>query len=224
MSAAILFVSAAIAASGSTLVQTPADVHKPGDGVTSPVLVRDVKPGYTPDAMRRGIRGTIKLECIVETDGSVSSARVTIPLDEELDAQAVAALTQWRFKPGMKDGKAVRTLIEVEMSFTLAGGPRLDSPEVFKPGSGVMAPTVLKEVKPTYPASMRGAGIQGIVTVDCVVLPDGSVGDTRVTRGLAPELDREAVRSMRLWRFNPGRKDGKPVPVQVSVEISFTLK
>jgi TonB family protein len=110
------------------------------------------------------------------------------------------------------------------MTFNLGSGPLLDSPEVFKPGPGLLIPTLLKEVKPTYPASKRGSGIQGMVTLDCVVLPDGTVGDVRVTQKLDPELDREAVRSMRQWRFTPGQKDGKPVPVQVSVEIAFTLK
>jgi protein TonB len=218
---AILLIGGVGASSG----QAPGEVHKPGSAVTTPVLVSEVKPTYTAEALRRRIRGTVKLACIVETDGSVSNVRVITPLDEALDGQAVAALTRWRFKPGLREGKAVRTLVEVEMSFTIGSGPRLDSAEVHKPGAtGVLMPTLLKEVKPEYPLSKRGSGIQGIVTLDCVVLPDGSVGDVRVARGLDPDLDQEAIRSMRQWRFKPGQKDGKPVPVQVSVEIAFTLK
>jgi TonB family protein len=199
-------------------------VYKPGDGVSTPQIVSERKPSYTADAMRRQVQGVVHLECIVEIDGTVSNVRVVKPLDPELDETSSAALKEWRFKPGMKDGKPVRVLIEVEMAFSTAGGPRLDSADVFKPGPGVTVPTVMKEVKPDYPPSKRDSGIQGTVSLECVVLPDGRVGDTRVTGRLDPDLDREAVRALRQWRFAPGQRQGKRVPVQVNVEISFTLK
>ena len=68
------------------------------------------------------------------------------------------------------------------------------------------------------------AGIQGTVTLDCVVRTDGTVGETRVTRGLDPGLDAQAIAALKQWQFKPGERDGKPVPVQVFVEIDFTLK
>lgn len=219
-----LWASVLIAGISSAVAQTPADVYKPGNDVSTPVVVTDVKPSYPPAVMRRGLSGAVKLECIVETDGTVSAIRVTTPLDPDLDAAAVAALNQWRFKPALKDGKAVRASIDVEMTFTMRGpGPRLDSAEV-KAGPGVRMPRLLKEVKPSYPVSKRGSGIQGMVTLDCIVLADGTVGEVRVARGIDPDLDLEAIRAMRQWRFTPGERDGKPVPVQVSVEMSFTLK
>lgn len=217
-----LVLTSAIAVAAQT---TTEPIHKPGNGVTLPVIVTDVKPSYTPDAMRRGVSGLIKLECIVETDGTVSGVRVVQPLDDDLDATAIEALKQWRFKPGTRDGNPVRVQIEVEMTFAL-GGPlvRLDSANVFKPGPGVTTPKVLKEVKPEYPPLAKTAGIQGTVTLDCIVLSDGRVGDIRVTQNLSPDLDREALNALRQWRFSPGERQGKPVPVQISVTLSFTLK
>jgi protein TonB len=94
-------------------------VYKPGDGVSAPVVVKEVKPQYTAKAKRAGIEGTVVLDCIVETDGSVGSVTVTKPLDEELDQQAVKAARQWTFEPGKKDGKAVRVQISLEMTFSL---------------------------------------------------------------------------------------------------------
>ena len=220
----MLCASVLIVGISSVAAQTPGDVYKPGNDVSTPVMVTEVKPSYTPEAVRRRVSGLTKLECIVETDGTVSGVRVTTPLDPDLDAAAVAALNQWRFKPAMKDGKAVRASIEVEMTFTLRDrGPRLDSAEV-KAGPDVRMPRLLKEVKPEYPAAKRGSGIQGMVTLDCVVLADGTIGEVRVARGIDPDLDLEATKAMRQWRFAPGEKDGKPVPVQVSVEMAFTLK
>jgi TonB family protein len=64
------------------------------------------------------------------------------------------------------------------------------------------------------------------VQLECVVLPDGSVGDVRVARPLDPTygLDEEAVKAAKRWRFTPGTKDGTPVPVVVTLELTFTLR
>src|SRR5687768_2410684 len=51
---------------------------------------------------------------------------------------------------------------------------------VYRPGNGVIAPTVVREVKPTYTAEAMRAKVQGIVWVECVVLPDGTVGRAEV--------------------------------------------
>ena len=206
--------------------QTPAEQPvKPGGAVSAPTVVSEVKAEYPPQALVDRVEGDVTLEAVVEADGSVGDVRLLKSVHPMLDESAVAALKQWKFKPGMREGKPVRVAVEVEMTFRLRdAGPRVDSPEVFKSGPGITLPTVLKEVKPNYTAAARDARIQGIVTVDCVVLPDGSVGDVRVTKKLDPELDAEAIRAMKQWRFAPGRKSGEPVPVQVTVELTFTLK
>ena len=55
---------------------------------------------------------------------------------------------------------------------------------------------------------------------------NGTVGDVTVTRSLdtVHGLDEQAVKAMEQWTFDPGRKDGKAVPVLVTVEMTFTLK
>jgi protein TonB len=98
-----------------------AQVYKPGNGVTAPKLIKEVKPSYPPDAMRRGVRGSVKLECVVRPDGTVVDVRVVQSLDPDLDAASMRALKEWTFSPGLKDGKAVPVLLEVEMSYSLGG-------------------------------------------------------------------------------------------------------
>ena len=92
-----------------------------GNGGVAPRLIREVKPGYTSDAMRARIQGTVRLQAIVSSDGSVSSARVIRSLDAVfgLDQEAVKTVKQWRFLPGTLAGRAVPVLIEVELTFTL---------------------------------------------------------------------------------------------------------
>jgi protein TonB len=96
----------------------------------------------------------------------------------------------------------------------------------YRPGSGVEIPRVLHEVKPQYTADAMRAKVQGVVELEAVVLPDGSVGDVQVTRSLDRTfgLDNEAIKAVKQWRFAPGTRLGQPVPVLVSVELTFTLR
>ena len=84
-------------------------------------MIREVKPGYTSDALRARIQGTVRLQAIVSPDGSVSAARVIRSLDDRfgLDQEAVRTVKQWRFVPGMLAGRAVPVVIEIELTFTL---------------------------------------------------------------------------------------------------------
>jgi TonB family protein len=174
--------------------------------------------------MRSGVSGLVRLECVIRPDGRVSDVRVIEPLDPTVDAEAVRVLKEWTFSPGLKDGKPVPVIVEVEMSFTMARGPRLGSSAVTQAGPGVVLPVAIESPKPDYPDAARQAGIRGSVTLDCVVLTDGSVGDVRVAKPLDRDLDALAIRTLRRWRFHPGTRDGTAVPVQVSVEMSFDLR
>ena len=101
-----------------------------------------------------------------------------------------------------------------------------DATGVYPPGQGVTVPRLLKEVKPQYTAEARAAGIQGTVGLEVIVLKDGTVGDVKVTQSLdtVHGLDEQAVNAIKQWVFDPGTKDGKPVPVRVNAEVTFTLK
>ena len=101
----------------------------------------------------------------------------------------------------------------------MGGGP-------YRPGNGVLPPRILREVRPLYTADAMRAKVQGLVELECVVLPDGSVGDCRVVRSLDAVfgLDQEAIKAVKQWRFVPGTRLGQPVAVLVGIELSFTLR
>ncbi len=96
----------------------------------------------------------------------------------------------------------------------------------YRPGNGVISPRLLVEVKPNYTADAMRAKIQGVVTLEAVVMPDGSVGNVHVTRSLDQTfgLDQEAIKTVKKWRFAPGTRMGQPVPVLVEIEMTFTLR
>jgi len=97
-------------------------------------------------------------------------------------------------------------------------------PGVYRVGPGVSAPRALKQVNPEYPEEAMKAKIQGAVAIEAVVTPEGNVVSPRVIRSLDPALDQAALRALKEWRFAPGMKDGRPVPVITTVEMTFTLK
>jgi len=98
----------------------PAGVYRLGKGVTMPRVVKEVKPSYTADAMRKKIQGSILVEAIVQPDGTVGEVRIKRSLDRQygLDDAAVASVKQWQFVAGTSAGVAVPVLIEVELTFT----------------------------------------------------------------------------------------------------------
>jgi periplasmic protein TonB len=96
----------------------------------------------------------------------------------------------------------------------------------FRPGNGVELPRVLREVKPQYTPDAMRAKVQGVVWLECIVNPDGSVGNVEVVKSLDPTfgLDQEAIKAARQWKFVPGTRFGQPVPVIVTIELTFTLR
>lgn len=93
-------------------------------------------------------------------------------------------------------------------------------------GNGVTSPQVLYEAKPQYTAEAMRAKIQGTVLVQAVVMPDGTAQGVRIQRSLDSVfgLDQEAMKAVKQWRFRPGMRFGQPVPVQVTIEVSFNLR
>ena len=95
---------------------------------------------------------------------------------------------------------------------------------VYRPGSGIDPPRLLREVKAAYSEEARRANVTGDVVMEVVVLADGSVGSARVIRGLGFGLDERAAAAVREWRFSPARRAGVPVDVAVEVAMEFNLR
>ncbi len=94
------------------------------------------------------------------------------------------------------------------------------------PGSGAQPPTLLRGVDPKYTTEAMRAKIQGVVTLEALVGPDGSVRDVRVVKSLdrANGLDEEAMKTARQWRFRPATYQGQPVSFLVIIEMTFNLR
>ncbi|MGH9521086.1 MAG: energy transducer TonB [Terriglobales bacterium] len=93
----------------------------------------------------------------------------------------------------------------------------------YRVGGGVSAPRALFAPDPEYSEEARKAKYQGTVVLWVVVGPDGRPRDIRVQRTLGMGLDEKAIEAVRSWKFEPAKKDGQPVAVQINVEVNFRL-
>ena len=94
---------------------------------------------------------------------------------------------------------------------------------VFQIGGGVTAPSLLWKVEPVYSEEARKAKHQGIVVLYVEVDASGKVGRMQVVKSLGLGLDERAMEAVKQWKFRPGLKDGKPVAVAATVEVTFRL-
>jgi len=93
----------------------------------------------------------------------------------------------------------------------------------FRVGNGVTAPRVTYQPDPEYSEQARKAGRQGTCVLEFVVGVDGKTRDIKVVQPVGMGLDEKSVEALRAWKFEPGLKEGKPVAVQMKVEVSFSL-
>jgi periplasmic protein TonB len=93
----------------------------------------------------------------------------------------------------------------------------------FRVGGGVSAPKAIYSPDPEYSEEARKVKHMGTVVLWLVVGPDGKPRDIRVLRTLGLGLDEKAIEAVKNWRFEPAMKDGKPVAVQINVEVNFHL-
>ena len=110
---------------------------------------------------------------------------------------------------GGNDGEPAKAAVPEQHSYVVGGKVTAPIPQ-FKP-------------EPPYSQKARIAKYSGTVVLMLVVDAHGDVGDVRVVRPLSFGLSEQAIRTVRTWRFQPGTRDGMPVPIRVVVEVKFRL-
>lgn len=178
VSLCILMASAAFAADEAPKVA--------GQDVPPPKRTRTVLPEFPSEAQAQGLHGIVILELVIDVQGLVSEARVVRSIPPFDDA-ALAAVKKWEYEVTKLDGKPVRVLLTVPITFAL----RL--PDVSRQ-DGI--PELRQGATPPFPAA-KGSGK---VTADITLDPDGRIADALVTEGESPWAD-AVLQALRTWRF-----------------------
>lgn len=87
------------------------------------------------------------------------------------------------------------------------------------------APRYRENAHPVYPAIARSRGYEGMVLLAAEVAADGRVENLTIKKSSGyASLDRSALEAVKRWKFDPGRRMGKPVAMWVDVPVKFVLK
>lgn len=84
-------------------------------------------------------------------------------------------------------------------------------------------PEAVSQVAPAYPAELRKAKVEGVVTLVFVLDEKGRVEDPRVENSSRPEFEKPALDAIRKWRFSPGQKDGQAVRTYIRIPMRFRV-
>lgn len=91
-----------------------------GGDVKAPVIVNRPDPKYTEPARQGRVSGIVVVEAIIDKNGNVDEVKVVKGLPMGLSEQAVAAVRQWKFKPGTRNGQPVATIFNLTVNFKLS--------------------------------------------------------------------------------------------------------
>lgn len=84
-------------------------------------------------------------------------------------------------------------------------------------------PVPVKTPPPRYPENMKREGMSGLVAVTVVIDEKGNIVSSVIAKSSNPEFEKPALDAVKIWKFKPGKKDGTPVKVRVTVPLRFTL-
>jgi TonB family protein len=88
-------------------------------GATPPLVLHKVEPDYSDEARKVRLQGSVLIAIDIDDRGNVSNIRVLRPLGMGLDEKAIDAVAKWRFRPAMKDGRAIPYPAAIEVRFQL---------------------------------------------------------------------------------------------------------
>jgi len=153
------------------------------------------------------------------------------PTDEALKQELASVL-------GLKASALSRELAELRreiatlrgqqtMTATVTPGPTRPWTASGRPpvrvGGDIRQPMKVRDVKPVYPQVAQEARVQGMVIVEGLIDEQGNVADVKVLRGV-PLLNDAAVEAVRQWKYTPTLLNGVPVPVIMTMTVTFTLQ
>jgi len=103
------------------------------------------------------------------------------------------------------------------------GPTGISGPTIYREGDLDRLPNAKIQIAPEYPFAMKSGGIDGSVTVEFDVDREGKVVAARVRNSTHGEFEAPTLRAVLKWRFEPGRKNGRPVPFRMVVPVDFHL-
>ena len=234
-----------LAATASTVQLQPdgfVDVVPAADLTIRPHVLEKRLPGFGDRAVT-GPAGVLRIEFVVEHDGTVKFARAIgeVAPYVPLVGDVIGLLKRWKFVPGTKAGVVVRTLATLSVTYAPGASRGGGTPKTvgtwlvdgaddeFGAGAvrfgdpGVVWARIKKDSKPNYPDAMRRERINGLVSLEVIIETTGRVSGVRVVSSSDARFEANAVACARQWQFEPAQKDSKPHQALATLVLEFRI-
>ena len=155
-----------------------------------------------------------------------SPAVLAMARRSQLEGRVMAILENGVNRKGVSQAGILAAMLVMVLVWPLAAARPALPPQEQQPvrvGSGIQPPMKIKDVRPVYPPAAMAEGRQGIAIVEAVIGTDGTVTDATIIRSIGDDLDRAALDAVYQWVFRPTTLNGQPVPVIMTVTVSFRL-
>jgi TonB family protein len=235
----------------SAAIQTPLD----GEGQLTPLNVDEGKevlvqspeplvyiaPFYPLSKRMEGTEGQVMLQFVIDRTGRVVNPKVSASTVPEFNEYALEAVRDWRFLPGLVEGKAVDLEVAYPVTYASEKGSLgttpgsvfsvldliwdtyyVKGPDGYTPAEFEVTP-IYRQV-PQRPIDENGDLISGRVLVSFSVTTEGRVEDAKVVESTATELEMPALTAIKYWQFIPRIREGKPVRGRVRQALAFNPK
>jgi periplasmic protein TonB len=106
----------------------------------------------------------------------------------------------------------------------LSHGPKTDGSSAPDQAAVAAKPRYGENARPYYPLSARLRGHEGVVVISAEVLAEGRVGAMKIKASSGHEsLDQSALEAVKQWKFEPGKRMGRPVAMWVDIPVRYVL-
>ncbi|MBE0639596.1 MAG: energy transducer TonB [Bacteroidales bacterium] len=206
---------------------------------------------YPEKAMKDKTEGTVMITCIVTKDGDTKDIRVSNPASPELDAEALRIFSHLLWEPSVYRGMNLDSEAMIEIDFKIKkylravkkrGYEKIKYPYepvdttliVYKTGQLNKPPKPVFE-KPgmrfgnfisenmVYPQAALSQEIMGTVALFFVVEPSGRVSNIKVDKSVGGGCNEEAIRLLKLMKWEPGISEDKAVRTEMILHLTFNL-
>lgn len=189
-------------------------------------LWNDVKEFIKAHPEEKYTGQSLEYNLFLNESGSIEKLQIVKSMSNSIDELVLNKISNWKFKPGMKNGVAVKS--QYNIRFYNGAETNFNNQETYLLAAEVMPEIVggfnaiIEKLK--YPQEAKQAGIQGKVFVLALIDEEGNVDGAKVIKGIGYGCDEAALNAVKSVKFTPALTSGKPVKVQVTIPIFFKLE
>ena len=219
MKLAIWFLAILSAAGLAQQFTIPA--YRPGAATVPPILLTRSEPSYTEEALIARLQGTVRLSAVIDEEGTPHDIHVLRPLGLGLDEKAVEAVSGWRFKAAIRDGRPVALPTEIDCVFAVPQEARQWSLRgaQFNVPDNASQPSILAAPFPRR--SAQALNVAARVSFD--ISPQGTPVNIQIEHSSNPAVDQEVIDLIREWRFLAALRNGTAIQTHATFDLSAGL-